>query len=295
MIDIHSAISTGNSEALAELERLATNKEDFSNCIHRSVGYGSFDLDIGFRRPKVTQHAALWLMPIVTRAGFNAPTVNNRQNQKWVHEWLGSDQSVTTFNVFPSYEAIAGLAPTGTYELIETMLRLRDSSESPFASGMRASTFQGTEFPSLTFMIGTVARNGSLPEMPDKSIRPVELLNRLETALHFENANAQNLTERGVIVSSPAQFSQAVFDGLLLWLTEIDTSMVVKAWSLDALGCGSIGLTLSVNNANGERCITSLPIKIWQIGSDGLERIKAYCSRWPLALSLWDSERLLLS
>lgn len=295
MIDIHSAISTGNSEALAELERRAVDKEDFCNCIHRSVGYGSFDLDLGFRRPKVTQHAALWLMPIVTKAGFSPPKLNNRQNQKWVHEWLGSDQAVTTFNVFPPYEAIAALLPTGTYELIETMLRLRDSEDSPFATGIRASTFQGTDFPSLSFMIGTVARNGSLPEIPDKSSRPNGLLKRLEATLHFENSCINNIREQGVVVSAPSQFSQAVFEGLLLWLKEISSSMKVKAWSLDTLGFGSVGLTLSVHNSSGERCITSLPIKIWQIGSDGLEGIKEFCSQWPLKISLWESERVILS
>ena len=78
MIDIYGAISSGDIAALAKLEQDARNKDEFSECLHRSVGYGSFDIDMGARRPRVTQHASLWLLPIVTRPGFASPKVNNR-------------------------------------------------------------------------------------------------------------------------------------------------------------------------------------------------------------------------
>ena len=295
MIDIYSAISSGDITALAKLEQDARNKDEFSECLHRSVGYGSFDIDMGTRRPRLTQHAALWLLPIVTRPGFASPRVNSRQNQSWVHEWIGAYQSVTSFNVLPAYEAITALMPTGPYELIETMLRLRDPSESPFADGMPESAFQNTEFPTLTFMIGTVARNGRLPEIPDPSTRPSMILRRLEAALHFENADAETLQKQGVVISAPAQFNQAIVDGLILWLAELERAMEVKAWSLDTLGAGCIGLTIAMTNTRGERCISSLPIKLWQVGSDGLELIKSHCARWPMKHTLWESNASKLS
>ena len=295
MIDIHGAISSGDNEALVRLETEARDKEGFSECLHRSVGYGSFDIDMGTRHAKVTQHAALWLLPIVTRPKCAAPKLNNRQNQSWVHEWMGAYQAVTSFNVFPSYEAITSLTPTGPYELIETMLRLRDAAESPVAAGMPESAFQNTDFPALTFMMGTVARNGVLPEIPDAADRPLAILRRLEAALHFENADAASMRKQGVVVGAPAQFNQAVVDGLILWLVELERAMDVQAWSLDTMGAGCIGLTLAMRNAQGERCITSLPIKLWQVGSEGVGRINAHCARWPMKHTLWESVQAKLS
>lgn len=289
-IEIHEAITTGDHETLEKLKAQSKNIDNFLEDIHRSIGYGSFVMGAPGGK-ELTNHAALWMMPIVTLDGFSPPKANCIENQRLLHSWFGRHQSLHTLSSLLPVEAFTRINPTETYSLLQHILRLQPEGKPIFGDEIQVQVMpQEFGFPRLSFMVGAVARMNELPEIPDTL--DYALRNRIETALQFQGAQAKEmLVGKGVRVDAPTAFNEALAAGWLLWLEEIDKVQTITAWTMDALAEGIVSLTFAFQSkANGSRGVISFPLQQWQLGSAGLEQIIGWCKRWPLEHSLVEME-----
>ena len=287
--DVYGAITAGDEIALERMSKKALRKDEFLQTIHKSVGHGTFTLGMGALRPAMKQHAALWMLPMIVRPGFKGPTENSHQYQKWVHQCMGLHQTVSTLNVYPSISEITGLGPAGTYTLLETLLRLRQASDLPFDAGRMSETQpKETGLPTLQFMVGSAARINEIPSFPENP--DYQFMDRLGKALHLQNAEGAEVQMQGVVAGMPEQFSNALVSGLVMLFDEIERLAKITGWTMDVIDGDSVRLTLAQTNLlDGTKGVYSIPVKLWQVGLDGMDRIKARCAAWPLKHSMWET------
>lgn len=285
-IEIHGAITSGDHETLERIKAKSKNLDSFLEDVHRSIGYGSFVLGVAGGK-ELTNHAALWMMPIVTRDGYSPPKTNCFENQQMLHSWFGRYQSLHTLSSLLPIEAFTGINPTETYTLLQVILRMQPEGKPVFGEEINVQVMpQELGFPRLSFMVGAVARMNELPEIPDSL--DFALQSRIETTLQFQGAQAKEmLVGKGVRIGAPTAFKEALTDGWLLWLEEIDKVQKITAWTMDTLAEGVLALTFSFQSkASGSKGVISFPLQQWQLGAAGIERIIDWCKRWPLEHAL---------
>lgn len=286
-IEIHEAITSGDHDSLVRIKAKSKNLDAFIEDIYRSIGYGTFDIAVTSKGQKLTNHAVLWMMPIVTHDGFTAPKMNCIENQRLLHRWFGEHQAIHSLKRHLPVEAFTRITPTETFTLLQHILRLDPSGKVPFNDGQTVEIMPPEAgFPRLSYLVGAVTRINALPTIPDSM--DALLQSRIESTLQFQAADTKEmLVGKGVRVAAPQLFQEALATGFLLWLEEIEKRCRITAWTLDILGEGALAVTLVFKDHEGrKKGVFSHPMLQWQVGASGVRRIIEWCKRWPLEHTL---------
>ena len=285
LIDVYGAISSGNEQALQQLQEQASDQVAFRDTVHKSIGYCTVAIQTGRARPNYV-HGQLWMLPVVAHPGSIIPREIDGEVRSWIKQTMDPYFQVCALNVLPAFEAIKDLTPTGLYALLETLLTVKERHQSPLEGQNLDSTIPfDSGLPRLHFIVGSVASAVEPPTVPDHD--SPHLRARITQAMLLANDQIPDVGKQ-VSVGMPARFAQALVDGLLLWLDALALHNTVEAWSMDTMGRETVALSIAYQNKeSGETHRFTCPLYLWQIGANGLEAIMARCAVWPMRLLVW--------
>lgn len=266
-------IQSGDASALAQMELSTGDKQAFYDTVRASVAWRTMAIDRASRG--ISQRSsALWMIPVIARVGVPLAQVNQVHNQKWVREYFGMHQAVCMLEQLPSYEDLAKLRPVEVHQLLERLIGLRETANLRLGSAEQ-SVLQAN-LPRLQFIMGTVSRYGSQPDLPDDAQASAALSTRLASSLAFDIGYLNQLAPAAFRVGSPMAYGDAIAQGMTMWLEEVDLAHQVNYWCLDADASDRMTLALSIN-LQGNDTGVAIELLNWQLGSDGIEQIVQAC------------------
>ena len=296
LIDVYRVLTTGDDEGLERLMQGTIDKERLQETIHNSVGYATFEVNGSVRNRPVKNHAALWLLPVVAGSGVIPPTVNTPVQQVWVRNCFGPAETIRSIGVLPSMASVTALKPTDPYVLIEGLTKVRALGvDEQNRLNLQPSSLEGAAgLPTLQFLVGCVERAGVEPEFPSEI--DFDFTQKLVMALSLQAGDSTvgvhdlSAPAQDIAVGMPAPFGQAIVQGIVMWLDSLEKSSQVLCWTLETVGGDSVSLQLVLEDRHdGSQKVLSHLLRLWQVGVEGLERIKERCAVWPINVPLGGS------
>jgi hypothetical protein len=224
------------------------------------------------------------MLPIVLSADCLPPQSSNMKLSNWVGEFFGKPLFTSSVQLLVSISSVVALKPTEIYALLRLLSRDRvTNSKSRAQPPTLVSSTALPGIPTLQFMVGCVQRVGETPPFPRN--RNFDWRDRVVKGIWAVSPDALMKAEKGVEVGVPAPFTEAVTQGILLWLDALEQAWCVKSWTLDPLGGDTLMLKLLVMRRGTRECkVLSHLLQHWQLGLNGLDEIMNRCTVWPMDL-----------
>lgn len=279
LLDVATALSRCDDLKLDELVRECRHPERVYEHACRSAPFTAHTV----KGSANCEHSALWVAPVVTRAGASLatnmpPSAEGSQGihlGDWVRQWFGMLDYARCFDYLPGYSSIVSMTPGNIRNMLEALVKRRPSKAPNFEinrSELEAQVTAG--LPDLAFMVGSVSRLNDLPliHMPGR-MEDAVLIQRIESALSVWGGHAR--PQLGDFrIGIPTPFSEGLVSGLCMWVSAVSADFDTMVWDAMPVGSGCVSLRWVVRNRwTGTEVTIVKGMQLAQIGEDGVRTV----------------------
>lgn len=283
IVQIHSALQQGDDALLMALMKKSPDVAAFQEIVHRSIGVAGYTVDLGVNRRPAYWHGRLWMVPVVLDAAMGPLEQVPNECATWINEWMRTGQ-IGMIGSALSAQCVLALQPGQTQQLLAGLARFGPEPNIPGAGARMQPAM-----PSLSFIVGAIKTPGVEPQIPDRDFGVTA--DKIKASLTFQCSTHKPVAPPFVEVGRPEEFSDAIVSGLSLWFDALSVHFDITGWSMDVLGSGIVSLTLGYCQWDGtEPGSITIPLKHWQLGAAGIERVADIASRWPMSRDLWKTQ-----
>lgn len=267
------ALELSDEEAIWHRYRQATDKDRFMSGLARLAGQYSTEYKKGTPRSTRWHHALFavpfllpsqrWPVPLPDKADHKTPTAVCAQ----IQAWLGYHQPVRVLGEAVRYEDLCNWSPLLQREYLKALEWRKSSCSRP---AVRFAASLPDDWPRLAFVVGGVHRCNCAPQWtnPAPSARTESDL-RTRLAAHLAYIHQRPVNSQHVL--APLFFSEAVLNGLQLWLGELCQLRLVSGWDVQLHRPDY--LTLTLTQSGGQQGKAILPIRLHQLGCEGSRKL----------------------
>jgi len=279
LLDVATALSRCDDLKLDELVRRCRHPERVYEHACRSAPFTAHIVNGSTN----CEHSALWVIPVVTRAGTSLatnmpPSAEGSQSVhlgEWIRQWFGLLNYARCFDYLPGYSAIVSMTPGRVRNLLESLVKRRPSSTPNFEihrHELQAQVSAG--LPDLAFMVGSVSRLNELPLIHMQGRKEDALLvQRIESALSVWGGHSRpQLGDMRIGIPTP--FAEGLAMGLAMWASAVSSDFETMAWDAMPVGSGCVSLRWVVRNKwTGTEVAIVKGMQLAQIGEDGIQSV----------------------
>lgn len=273
IVEIHTALQSCDDTALSALLARAADPTAVQENIYRSFSVSGHYVDMGRRSP-VYWHSRLWMIPLLLPPGAGAIEQVPKHCSRWLQGWMGMQPSTLLERVL-TVQDVLRLQPGQTRQLLDSLtgfgpscnMVLRDDPE-----------LEGA--PRLGFIMGAVKALHREPVIPAKDF--AHEARKLQSAMEFVSGVNAELSGSGIVLGGLLDFSDALVQGIQMWLQALHESRGISGWMMDLSGGGNLALTVSFQAGDGGHSGMTIPLRHWQMGHAGVEMLLEFCGRWPM-------------
>ena len=263
------ALRTRNEALIWEVARNTPSQGLFFNELLNQVGFSTYEL--GNRPRNHRQYCTLLMMPVILPAHAAAlvddPGVLSRVIKAlhpWISEWYDG-VGLTMYNTLSGYEEIASWTPSIMRERLEHL-----------TTGVKPKLINPADYPiglpeiapRLAYVVLASQQPLEFPGQPELSpVKDATLLAQVSGFLDVHSPTEAGPRVRALL---PDLASRSIADGLVAWITALQTELGIGAWDANPVSQNTVILELGLGD-EGHTC--QLPLHAHQIGLDGVDRV----------------------
>lgn len=277
IVEIHTALQTGDDTALALLLARAADPTAVQENIFRSFSTSGHCVEMG-QRPAVHWYSRLWMIPVLLPAGSQAIEQVPKQCSRWLQAWMGMQPNTLLERVL-TIQDVLRLQPGQARQMLDSLTGFGQSCSLVLRND---PVLEGV--PCLGFVIGAVKTLHRDPAIPTTGY--VQEACKIQSALEFAAGVNPKAEGQGIELGELQDFSDALVQGLLMWLNALNECMGIGHWTMDLTGGGNLALSVSFRKGEGANTAMKIPLRHWQLGHAGVEQLLEYCDRWPMVMAM---------
>lgn len=195
-----------------------------------------------------------------------------------VGRWTGYKSESCMLASVTTYSYVASKDPVDVRRLLNLMA-WREAAEAGVGPGNFINTLP-PDAPQLCFLLGAFTRLNAWPDTPGLHERSTQELNaKIAATLRFALEEPDDVDTEGgtrIEVAPPMFGDKAIEQGLMMWLTALSQYRAFTAWDVYP-GLGDrVDLVIQLDSPDAEW--VTIPLRTYQIGVDGVERVIAHLS-----------------
>lgn len=278
---LSNAIEMSDDEAIERIVRQSPNPAGIVEQVRAAAPLQQMCVDVTNVRA-VIEESCLWLVPVVAgseaslvfQQGLHTDTSPVVLIKDWLAEWFGNDTTLGMMAMLPDYFAFAGLSPGQIRQTLEAMMRPKHYAVPTFHPGPLGSAIEAG-LPMLGFILGSVTRFRELPSFKGKSgTANIQLQERLRATMPYIAGDYETNAHERYRVGMPLPMTDALVQGLKMWLSEVGNEFEINGWDLTHSGFSDTVLSLKLENKRSNvETLLRLPMSLYQFGSEGVRQV----------------------
>lgn len=276
-LEIETALAEGNSKKMWQLAQSGLQPEAFYDTVRTHV----FNLSTQSKKGNAVvadQNSSMFMWPIVFKdqeqvAQYQSVANDHKEGftdtVMSLSRWMSNKVDLAMLSNPLDYQFLACQDPVEIRKFL-TSLVWRQAIDA-IGTGT-VGTQLPADAPRLVYFVGSMTRRNAWPCLPPpESNSSIELTKRLHSTLCFATHDGQDSSTNGIIVGAPAPADSAMASGLKLWLNALHERYEFGQW--DAVPVGGDQVDLHIELKNCERSDACIPLRTYQLGMDGIEKI----------------------
>lgn len=245
------------------------------------------------------RYSSLFMWPVIldrrllTGAGGVHDALSGESTQlvvQQLEELSGKNASIALMHALFGYNMVCCSGPVVLRQLFEQLSQLRLHIEMPLDEDEHLAIERfpygvPDDAPVLCFLMGAMTRKVTWPQLDLASAQTtVDANHYLASTLRLDLAQTPQAMELELHTLAPAPAAQAIESGVIEWLTVLSRRYNFTHWVVLDQGDDRLDLLIELNS--GAIPSIQVPLRMHQMGVNGVERVMAYVNSLVAAKSI---------